>query len=72
MTAAIHARDMAATRDAALRGPGLYDAVKRVVMARPLAWLMLIGAMLRVWAVLTPVSITPTRSINIWSPRIAC
>lgn len=54
MTAAIHARDMATTRDAALRGPGLYDAVKRVVMTRPLAWLMLIGAMLRVWAALTP------------------
>lgn len=54
MTAAIHARDMATTRDAALRGPGLYDAVKRVVMARPLAWLMLLGAMLRVWAALTP------------------
>lgn len=54
MTAAIHARDMATTRDAAMRGPGLYAAIERVVLARPLAWLMLIGAMLRIWAVLTP------------------
>ena len=54
MTAASHARDRATTRDAAIRGPGLYAAIERVVLARPLAWLMLIGAVLRVWAALTP------------------
>lgn len=54
MTAAVHARDMAATPAVATRGPSLHAAIERVIMARPLAWLMLLGAVLRVWAALIP------------------
>lgn len=57
MTAILSARDIAGrgTRPAdPVRPSALRIAIERAVMAHPLAWLMLLGAVLRVWAALTP------------------